>query len=104
MPFKVSDITDTVIYNQNPKEVYKNVLNDIGNYFKCNAERLSASIEDNHAGMKIEIDIPINGIVVISTKVEEYVTKCIKETVDVDEIIDRFGEKIEKTLEELTNG
>ncbi|MFY0520921.1 hypothetical protein ACOMCU_24320 [Lysinibacillus sp. UGB7] len=102
MPLKVQDITTTDTWGQDPRAVYKSVFKDIGNYFKCNAERLSASIEDNHVGMKIEIDIPIDGIVVI-TKVEEYVTKCVEETVDVDEIIDRFGEKIEKTLEELTN-
>jgi len=75
MSLKVSDITDTVVLRGNPKEVYKNVFEDIGHYFTNNAERLSESAVDLHAGMEIKIDIPINDIVTITTKTTEYVTK-----------------------------
>ncbi|MBD8521800.1 hypothetical protein [Lysinibacillus fusiformis] len=75
MPLNVQDIADTVILNRDPKEVYKEVFENIGHYFSENAERLSANAVDAHAGMKIEIDIPISDIVTITTKITEYVTK-----------------------------
>lgn len=75
MPLKVQDITDTVIYGEEPKAVYKKVFEDIGYHFISNAERLSTNMIDIHAGMKIEIDIPINDIVTITTVNKEYVTK-----------------------------
>lgn len=83
------NITHTGIRGENPKEIYKNVFQDIGNYLKFNADRFSENIPVNHAGMKIEIDIPINGLVVISTKFDEVVTKESIETVNIDKVIDK---------------
>ncbi|ODV55466.1 hypothetical protein [Lysinibacillus fusiformis] len=79
MPLNVQYIADTVVLNRDPKEVYKEVFENIGHYFSENAERLSANTVDAHAGMKIEIDIPISDIVTITTKITEYVTKTQSE-------------------------
>ncbi|KOP78658.1 hypothetical protein AMS59_12635 [Lysinibacillus sp. FJAT-14745] len=75
MPLNVNDITDTFVSGEEPKEVYKKVIEDIGHHFINNAERLSANMIDIHAGMKIEIDIPVSGIVTIDTTNTEYVIK-----------------------------
>lgn len=75
MPLRAQDIIDTVPTGEEPKEVYKNVFEDIGHHFIRNAERLSKNIVDEHAGMKIEIDIPISDIVTITFANTEYVTK-----------------------------
>lgn len=75
MPLKVRDITDTVLNGEEPQKAYKDIFENIGNYFISNAERLSTNVVDNHAGMKIEIDIPISDIVTINVVNTEYVTK-----------------------------
>lgn len=75
MPLSISDFTDTVTTSREPKEVYKKVFEDIGQYFTSNAERLSDNAIDIHAGMKIEIDIPINEIVRITIINQEHITK-----------------------------
>lgn len=80
MPLKVSDITDTVTYGKEPEDVYKKVFEDIGHHFISNAERLSQNIVDAHAGMKIEIDIPISDIVTITFKNTEYVVTKTKQS------------------------
>lgn len=100
MPLSVGDITDTVILGKEPKEVYKNVFEDIGHYFTSNAERLSNNAIDEHAGMKIEIDIPINEIVKITIINQEYVTNCTKKSTGIDTIIESFGEKNKETSED----
>lgn len=75
MPIKVSDITDTVTYGDDFKKTYQKVFEDIGNHFLNNADRMSENIVGIHAGMKIEIDVPINGVVLVTTKIDEYVIK-----------------------------
>lgn len=73
MPLKVSEIADTMKYGEEPQEMYKNVFESVGNHILENADRLAKNIVDVHAGMKIEIDIPINGIVNFSVRFDEYV-------------------------------
>lgn len=75
MSLNVNAITDTVIRGEEPKEVYKKVFEDIGHHLINNAERLSANTVDAHAGMKIEIDIPIRDMVTITIVNTEFVIK-----------------------------
>lgn len=75
MPLNVVDITDTVVQGEEITEVYKKVFENIGHHFIDNAVKLSTSVIDNHAGMKIEIDIPVSDIVTITVVNTEYVTK-----------------------------
>lgn len=73
MPIKAEDVICTFEGGQEPKETYKKVFEEIGNHFINNADRFTEQIVDEHRGMKIEIDIPINDIVNISMKFDEYV-------------------------------
>lgn len=75
MPIRTEQITDTCLYGtgRKPQEFYKEVFENIGDYIKDNAERYSENIVDTHAGMKIIVDLPIQGIVELQTVVNEYV-------------------------------
>lgn len=74
MPIKVAEITDTMISpGQTPKETYRKVFENIGEHFKENAERMAEIIDKKHAGMTIEINLPINDIVTVTLKNIEYV-------------------------------
>lgn len=72
---KVTDVICTWEAGQEPKETYKNVFEEIGNHFKDNAERFAEQIVDVHRGIKIEIDIPLNDLVSISIKYDEFIIR-----------------------------
>lgn len=75
MGIKAINIVDTSTYGKEPKEAYKSVFEEIGQHIINSAERLSSNIVDNHAGLRLEFDIPIDGIVTMKSTNIEYVMK-----------------------------
>ena len=83
MPLKIRDITNTILpFGQTPDYAYTEVFKNIGNYFSENAERLASAVEQKHAGMKIEIDVPVSDIVTVTIKNTEYITNRKQEEME----------------------
>ena len=71
MPLSVHQVGDTILRGQNPKEHYVKIFKDISKHFEEHAERYAQNAVDIHAGMKIEINLPVSELITISVTTEE---------------------------------
>ena len=97
-------VNEVVTTQDKFEEIYRN----IGNYFINNAERLGKNAVDSTANVDVVIKLEPNSVVMIDISQSEVLRKqemsiFPNKNVNVNEVVDKLVEKIDKKTEELKN-